>query len=272
MKKKDFAIIGCLMAFSGALTSCSNTSDKATLKFDEYNGSAAYSLLNTASLLGQDTDAVYADSVSLVLPLKLGACDVKALRDTITAYALNQTGKPIAASVDTWLDATASDLGYKTERTKKVNPYTADGFTVVSGFIANMTPEMLVYCVRNESYMVRAAHGMTTRRYINYLMRDGGKVLSLDDLFTAEGLAALPSRIAEQAQAMSDMIGQTSIDALPENKNYYISSESEIVFSYQPYEVASFAQGTIDIPFYPYELVDYMTPQAITLFHLEDLK
>jgi hypothetical protein len=44
------------------------------------------------------------------------------------------------------------------------------------------------------------------------------------------------------------------------------------VFSYQPYEIASFAQGTINIPFYAYELIDYMSAEGIELFNLEDLE
>ena len=43
------------------------------------------------------------------------------------------------------------------------------------------------------------------------------------------------------------------------------------MFVYKPYEIASFAQGIISIPFYPYELVDYMTAESIDLFNLVDL-
>jgi hypothetical protein len=82
----------------------------------------------------------------------------------------------------------------------------------------------------------------------------------------------LPERIAEQAEAMSDMIGPTTVGDLPADGNFYISSEGEIVFAYQPYEVASYAQGPINIPFYSYELIDYMTDEGIALFHLEDLE
>ena len=70
---------------------------------------------------------------------------------------------------------------------------------------------------------------------------------------------------------MADKIVTTTITDLPCDNNFYISSEGEIVFSYQPYEVASYAQGIIDIPFYPYELVSYMTPYAINFFGLTDL-
>jgi hypothetical protein len=71
---------------------------------------------------------------------------------------------------------------------------------------------------------------------------------------------------------MSDIIGATSVSELPADGNFYISSEGEIVFSYQPYEIASFAQGTINIPFYAYELIDYMSAEGIELFNLEDLE
>lgn len=253
---------------------CSETSKNASISFDTYTGSASYRLEGSAKTLGQPDDAVYFDSVSLVMPLTLGGADAAVLRDTIQSFALDVKGRPVRASIDEWLQTTAGKQGFKAvPLTDNVTAGAdvAQGFDIVSGFIVNLTPEMLVYCVRSDVYQPGAAHGLTTRRYINYLMENPGRVLTLNFLFTKEGMHALPERIAEQAQAMSDIIGATSVSSLPAEGNFYISSEGEIVFSYQPYEIASFSQGTVDIPFFPYELVDYMTPEAIALFHLEDL-
>jgi hypothetical protein len=121
---------------------------------------------------------------------------------------------------------------------------------------------MLVYCVRTESYEAGAAHGITLRRYINFWLEGKGSVITLEKIFTPQGLKKLPERIAEQAEAMSDIIGATSVSELPADGNFYISSEGEIVFS----------QGTINIPFYAYELIDYMSEEGIAMFNLEDLE
>lgn len=118
--------------------------------------------------------------------------------------------------------------------------------------------------------MPRAAHGMTVKHYINYLT-DSGKIITLNDIFTPAGIADLPAIIAKRAADRVAILGPTEVDSLPANGNFYISPSREIVFSYQPYEVASFAQGFINIAFYPYELVSYMTPEAIKYFGLTDM-
>lgn len=254
------------------MVSCSEKADNSRIAFDTYGASATYRLEQSADAYMQDEDALYTDSVSLVLPVRLGECEVAPLRDSIMGYALGVKDKPVTAAINDWMLASAEAQGYKVSPVDNHGIEDAQGFDIVSGFIVNMSSEVLVYCICTENYEIGAAHGLTTRHYISYLLEGRGKVLTLRDLFTPEGLRALPDKIREQAQALSTLLGEVSIDGLPSNGNFYMSSEGEIVFSYQPYEVASFAQGTIDVPFYPYELVEYMTPQAIALFHLEDLE
>jgi hypothetical protein len=211
--------------------------------------------------------------VSLTLPLKLYDCDVATLRDSITSYALGVKGKPIAHAINMWLKESADNQEFKAvPTTTNDNTDIAQGYDFITGYVAHLTTELLVYCVRTESYEPGAAHGITLRRYINFLLEGKGEVITLDRIFTPKGLAKLPARIAEQAEAMSDIIGVTAVSELPADGNFYISSEGEIVFSYQPYEIASFAQGTINIPFYAYELIDYMSDEGIALFNLEDLE
>lgn len=257
-----------------AVTSCSQSGDtqNAQIAFDTYTGMSAYTLEGSAADFMQDSDVVYADSVSLMLPIRLGDCDLQPLRDSICEFALGIEGRPIVPTINQWMHENAQKQGYPAK--KYENPNAADivqGFDFINGFIVNLTPDLMVYCVRTDSYQAGAAHGMSTRRYINFSLLGNGRVVNLSELFTPAGLKALPGRIADQAQAMSDIIGATTVTDLPENGNFYISSEGEIVFSYQPYEIASYAQGTIDIPFYPYELVDDMTPYALDLFNLQDL-
>lgn len=268
-----FAACAVVLATAG-LAACSQSGDTqgAALAFDTYTGCSSYTMVGSAKDFEQDSDLVYMDSVSLILPLKMEGCDLQAVRDTICSYALGITGRPIVQSINTWMANMAKDQSYPTEKYKGTDgPDIAQGYDVVNGFLTNLTPELMVYCLRTDSYMAGAAHGMSIRRYINFSIEGAGKVITLTDLFTPAGIEQLPNAIAEQAQAMSDQIGATTVSSLPENGNFYISSEGEIVFSYQPYEIASYSQGTIDIPFYPYELVNYMTPYAIDLFGLGDL-
>lgn len=273
MNIKCFSRLAVASAIVAMVCSCSQSSDDASMAFESYSVSKCYRLAGSDEVFLQDLDITYADSVSLILPLRLNGCDVQAVRDTITAYALGVTGKPILSSVNEFMTNSASQLGFEAELLDKPGAaLLAPSYDFISGFVLTLTPDLMVYCIRTESQRAGAAHGMTTHRYINYLLHGRGQVLALDYIFTPEGLAELPERIAEQALSLSDIIGPTSVDALPANDNFYISADSEIVFSYQPYEIASYAQGTIDIPFYLYELSDLMTPAALQLFALSDLE
>lgn len=255
-----------IIAVALATASCSHdSSDKIT--FESYEAINFWVYEATPN----DTDVVYADSVSMMMPVAIYDYDISALRDTILSRAFGYTNIPLAEAAEKWMSANAKDNGCTDKPIATNGQYDPAGFDYVSGFVANLQPDILVYCIRQEGYENGAAHGLTTRRYINFALKNGGHILTLSDIFTEEGLAELPARIAEQAQALSDRIGPTTIDSLPDDGNFYISSEDEIVFAYQPYEVSSYAERTIDIPFDPYELVEYMTPKGIHMFHLEDL-
>lgn len=239
--------------------------------FETYVGCATYSLVGSAKALDQDSDVLYSDSVSLIMPRILAGCDVTELRDSILSMALQVKGKPVEQAISLWLDDMAKQQEYTPKKLNDKWDVNAQGLDIVTGYVANLNPRSLVYCIYCEGYMPRAAHGMYARRYINYSLADKGSIITLDKIFTAEGLKELPARIAAQAESMSDNIGATTITELPAGGNFFLSSEDEIVFCYQPYEVASYAQGIINIPLYPYELAEYMTPYGIALFQLQDL-
>lgn len=273
MKTKAFAIV--LSALT--LASCSEVKNEVpesdTIKFDTYTVGATYTLLNTADLFQTDRDISFSDSVSLTMPSRIYDIDISTLRDSITSFVLGNTDvTDMAKAIKASLDSTASELGYKIRRSRPVAD--PDGFSYTSGFVVYLNPEMLVYCVSAETYDPGAAHGMTSKRYINYyiLSHKQGRILTLNDIFTPKGLKELPDLIAERAQDMSDVIGPTSVEGLPQDGNFIISSEGQIVFVYQPYEIASYAQGFINVAFDPYELLGQLTPFGIDLFRLSDLE
>lgn len=254
-------------------TGCTGTSSPSdgAISFNTLETGAAYRLLNSAREFGTDEDITFTDSVRLVMPHKLFGHDATALRDSIMKVAFDSTGTDTKAVINGYMDRTAAMFGYPVEHADSLAPGTTpDGFTTVDGSIVNLTPELLVYCVTTSDYQPRAAHGMTTNYYINYDMRDH-RVLAFADVFDTARTDSLTAAIQTQADALEQVIGPTTIAALPEGNNFMLSPTGEIVFVYQPYEVASYAQGTIRVSFYPYELVDYMTPFAVKYFGLSDI-
>lgn len=243
----------------------------SVITFAEIQQSKCYLLTDTLASNDEHTPMTFLDSVSILFPTMIGRHDVNNLQDSILKLAFDTIGVDYNTVIESYFLKAANECGYEVSPTdKNVSLSRADGCEIVRGHVVNLSGEWLVYCVSHESVIPRAAHGMRINEYINYRI-DNGLVITLSDIFTQEGLAQLPSLIAERAANNTSLFGPTEISDLPANGNFYISADREIVFSYQPYEVASYAQGFINIAFYPYELVGYMTPQAISMFKLSDL-
>ena len=198
--------------------------------------------------------------------------DITALQDSILSAAFDTVGVDHSKVIDAYFDRVASEYGYNVKpAADTASLYSADGYSLVTGEVVNLSGSLLTYSVTWSGYTPGAAHGMTVHRYIDYSLVDG-KIITLPDLFTQKGLAELPAAIQAQADRMASTLGITTISALPAYDNFYLSAAGDIVFAYQPYEVASYAQGEVKVPFYPYELAQYMTPYALKLFNLQGLQ
>lgn len=251
---------------------CAGTSsyEDKTISFSQLTVSRSYSLEDSATDFQSDKDLTLLDSASMLIPDVVCNKDVRALQDSIFSIAFDSIGADHRKIALDYFDKTASELNYKAIESSddSISIVACDGFTVISGTVNSLTPEMLVYCVTCDSYMPRAAHGISTRRYVNYSI-GAGKVITLTDIFTPEGLKELPGTIADRARDLSAVFGPTEVTAIPAGGNFYISTSGEIVFVYQQYEVASFAQGIISVPFYPYELSSFMTAGGLRMFGLD---
>ena len=151
---------------------------------------------------------------------------------------------------------TIADADSLAEVTESLNNY--DGSVEVRGNIASLCHDYVSYAILHSSYMPRAAHGMYGTEYLVFSIQ-ADKILSISDLFTPEGLEALPQILRRKARSMAGYIGATDIQSLPAGGNFYINNPGNLIFSYQPYEIASYAQGQIDIEIEPYVVSDYLT-------------
>ena len=271
--KSPTYIIPLLLILAGSIAGCTSKSlySDHSLSFATISESKTYSLIGSAESFDREDNLIFVDSVSLLIPTFVGKSDVRSLQDSIFKAAFDSTAVDHRSLINEYFNKVNRELGFASETEDTAIDYIqADGFEVILGTIINLTPNLMVFCITNENMMPLAAHGMQTKRYINYDI-EKASVINLTDLFTNEGIAALPELIAKRATDRVSAFGPTDVNGLPSNGNYFISPAGEIVFAYQPYEIASYAQGFINIAFFPYELIDYMTPQAITLFGLRDI-
>ncbi|MGM9853884.1 MAG: RsiV family protein [Muribaculaceae bacterium] len=235
-----------------------------TLSFETRTATSLYKIDLPAELKnGESSDPIYRQSVSLVIPTALGDADISELNDSIISIALGCKDMKLNDAIPAWQKRTAEQTGYSVTPVKGTAEEISC-FDSVDGTVITLTPDLLVYRITASGYNWGAAHGMSINSYLNFSIKDK-KLVTLATLFTPEGLAKLPALIAKAAKANEAALGPTSITALPEGGNFYLSEYGEVVFAYQPYEVASYAQGEIKVGLYPYELDAYLTPEGKAL-------
>lgn len=284
MKKSTIAALALATAGACAFCACSgrgeSTPDKTTVTTTESDGtisftrtsnSSLYTLPNTAKLFGNDSDILFSGRTDMLLPDEYSGTTPMALRDSVMKTAFGSTGADFKTSSHAFFEKCVAETGYDNfkaapEGTQlpKSGMY---GEAIVNGFIEYATPEIMSYGILKYIYAPGAAHGMTTTAYVNFDF-DSGKVVTLNDIFTAEGLKALPDILKKQATSMESAIGPTELSALPSGDTFCFGNNYDIIFVYQPYEIASYAQGTIRLSLPTYDLSQYMTPYGKKLFNL----
>ena len=94
------------------------------------------------------------------------------------------------------------------------------------------------------------AHGLETTKYSNYDLRTGAH-LNLEDIFTPEGLAALPGAIRggilknHGKATWEELVAERCYFAAEEvtPTGNFLLSEGQIEFMYNPYDIACYAEG-----------------------------
>ncbi len=264
---------GMIAAIAFASCSADRKADNDTVTFKKIEATKAYSLKGSAVDFETPADQSYGLQVQLLMPENMFGKDIAALRDSILDAAFDTTGTDLNTMIERTAAKISRENGYTLADTvlpdsvvRDTPRFTArfNGFYSIEGDVETLSASILSYAVTVSYYMPSAAHGMYNIRYINYDLT-AGKVLTLADVFTAEGIAALPEIIRDYAVRMEASIGSTDITEIPCGGNFYLTPDGEIVFSYQPYEVASYAQGEIQIPIPAYILSQYLTPAALSL-------
>jgi len=263
--------LGAVSVVLAGLASCSggkSDADDTVMAFRTITGRATYTLENTSKIYNTDHDIAYFDSAALVMPTVICNRDITPLQDSIIKAAFDTVAVDHGDAMKSFFERTANESGFTAvAAADSALRSDVDGMTIVTGDIFNMSGDLLTYRVSKYQYSPGAAHGMTISKYITYVIEDG-RIVSLSDIFTPEGLRELPGMIRARAEELAPSLGRTDITALPSMGNFYISLDDNIVFVFQPYEVASYAQGAIAVPFYPYQLSGQMTDYGLKIFGL----
>ncbi len=218
-----------------------------------------------------DTDTFYLTmTTTMQYPEKLGGTEVKVLQDSVLT-ALYGTGADVMTpkeAIETFL-ADVVPYGLGTTTAVDTIPDSSDGtrclYVARMGEISEVNKLYLTYSILSTQYM-GGAHPMTYTASFTYSI-DKGCVLTYDNMFTQGSEAALTKAvretIADQFEITPDKLTDAGFFSNDIQPSRLVSvQDGAIVFHYNPYEIAPYAMGPINVAIPAYQLRDSLTPLA----------
>lgn len=139
----------------------------------------------------------------------------------------------------------------------------------VNVIMEGMTDRLLTYRLSTNSYMAGGAHGIYANNYVTYDLKTE-KAVALEDIIADTTLlrAAIYKSIKHEYDYDKDQLFIPDNGLLPLPKDFFID-DMVLHAVYQVYEIASYAQGAIDAPIYPYMLKPEEMKRLFTPYGLE---
>ncbi|MCM1336204.1 MAG: DUF3298 and DUF4163 domain-containing protein [Candidatus Amulumruptor caecigallinarius] len=281
-RKSTLAVAACALGLGSlTLASCSGNADRAATGTDVESFEIREELKTASrSFLMQyaNGDSAYLTlSATVQWPVKLGDANLIALQDTLIASINNRS----PYSIDEAMGAFVSDYnaifdepmpGLKATAVDTVPPMTETVFSLessVTARVTELTEQTVTYQITDYSF-TGGAHPNTVVTPLTYDLKNG-KVLTFDGLFTAGADATLLPLIED---ALASQYGVSSpkelarigffTDQLTVSKQVFVA-DGQLVFHYNPYEIAPYVMGQIDVPIAPFAVESILTPEAKAL-------
>ncbi|MCM1310208.1 MAG: RsiV family protein [Bacteroides sp.] len=261
---KTIIPIATVAAISIGAESCSTKTADDTIEFETRVDSVGFM---TPDYFG---DTVYtAAKYSVVWPEKIGQQDFDALRDSLLALTFGSNDyETFDAAAKAFMTAGINELKQDGDSLVTYTAVTYDAaydaanrnFSTVQTDVTLLTPRILVIQAYNYQYYYGAAHGMNTMRYLNYSLVDH-KLLDARSVFKPGNETAILDLINASAKEHYPEEGTLSPDPIAYFDEFQIT-ENDIVFIYQPYDVAPYSTGVVRVPVSKFDLYRFFTPEA----------
>ena len=139
----------------------------------------------------------------------------------------------------------------------------------VDVIMQSMTDRLLLYHLGTYSYMAGGAHGIYANNYVTYDLKTE-KAVKLEEIIADTTLLrnVTPKAIKQAYDYDMDDLILPDNGLLPLPRDFYIEG-STLHVVYQVYEIASYAQGMIIAPIYPYMLKPEEMKRLFTPYGLE---
>ena len=132
-----------------------------------------------------------------------------------------------------------------------------------------LTDRLLTYHLGTYSYMAGAVHGIYANNYVTYDLKNE-KAVALEDIIADTTLLrnTILRSIMQEYDYDKDQLFIPDNGLLPLPRDFFIDG-TVLHAVYQVYEIASYAQGAIDAPIYPYMLKPEEMKRLYTPYGLE---
>lgn len=252
---------------SADIDSITNFEIKQTVKSLERNY-----LCEGAETYYDDSTEVYSTvRIAIEWPEEMGGYNLKTLQDSLLASIFDKPKATIDASM---LASAASPEGSDLFKMKQIDsipamePAMAYSRDMIASIIT-FSPNFISYQIMTATYN-GGAHGMTESHYINYDFTTG-KVLTYDNTFKADSEAQVLRAIKDNLMTRYNVSSMKELDdrgifsdQIYISKNFYPQGY-EIVFHYNPYEIAPYSEGSINVRIPYFQIEDCLNPEVIQL-------
>lgn len=266
-----------VMAAAAVLVSCGNNvrndADAVSITNFEIRQCIKSSDKNYKVVTSYDT--IYLDIyTSIQWPEQLGEADISTLRDSLIFFAYGDTvSRTIDKAITKFMDDTSMMEDVEDIVPVDSMPDAGSGiptyFNNVMVAVTEIDEEKVTYQVTQSSYL-GGAHPYTTIRPFTYDLRTG-RVLTVENIVNAQArdsiVPVIVDALARQLDVAPSRLDQAGIftNQLTYAGMPYISNNI-LYFHYNPYEIAPYSAGMIDVAVYPYEMEEMLTPEALSLF------
>lgn len=229
-------------------------------------------------------NAVFADSlpiyskvtISVQWPDKMGDHDITSLQDSLMAAIYAGPKGSIDESILAELSAPEGNDIYKMERIDTI-PWNKPSMILYRDKIASaitFSPHYIVYQVMTALYD-GGAHGMSVSEFINYDF-DSARVITPQLAFKPGSEDDLLNAIKGQLMRMYGVRTLQDLDKAGIFSNqifvsprFYLQGYN-VVFYYNPYDIAPYSTGYVEVPLPYYTIKDCLTPEVLRFFSPTD--
>lgn len=225
-------------------------------------------------------DSIYVNlSASLQWPTRVGDADLAVLGDSILAIGFNA---PAGTSPEQAMRQFASEASARAMLPDSVQPQavaqvpgavTGVWYSIVNGSVVEINERMVTYVVTASGYQ-GGAHPYTASRPFTYDLAHG-RVVTMDNLFVRGSHDAVLSVVKRAlARARNVEVAQLAdagifVDQFTDPGQPYVTDDV-LMFHFNPYDIACYADGPIDVAVYPDEVARWLTPEAKQLLQVQE--